>query len=148
LSENEPQGPRPAEAIARDSGVLGSLWRQGRRLQALSHLVRSALGEPLAAHVSVLALRGGVLSLAADSAAVASELRFETPALSRALDGLAAFQGLVEVRIRVVPRAAPADEPRRLAGEAAAAIQRTLPGIRDAGLRAALAALAAHARRT
>ncbi len=79
MSDYEPA----ARLIAK--GPLAALLRHCQRLRSLETLVEPLLPPPMAGHVRVANYRQGELVLQTDSPAWTTRLRFETPALERAL---------------------------------------------------------------
>lgn len=119
----------------------------------LHHAWHSRVGEPLASHAHPVRYAAGLLFVHVDTAAWASRLRHEMPALVAALRANPVFRDLVNVRFRVLPKA-PAvaastrvpPKPTRLSAAAIKVISQTASTIADPGLRAALERLSQPAR--
>lgn len=130
-------------------GALSARVDEDSRLR---HAWHARVAEPLASHVRPVRYAAGLLFVHVDTAAWASRLRHERPAVMTALRGSAFFRDLADLRFRVVPRgsstppaAARADtapQPTRLSGRAAEEIGRTAATVTDPALRAALERLA------
>ena len=129
-----------------DLGPGAPLLARARSLASLQNRVRRLLPAPLAAHCTVLNLRDGTLSLAADSPAWAARLRFMAGRLTERLDSREIRRIHVTTRPAAQPRR---DRPRmrraHLSAQAGATLARAARGIRDERLRRALERLAAHA---
>ena len=118
----------------------------------LNQAWRARVPEPLASHARPIRYDGGVLHVHVQASAWASRLRHQQPALVSRLRSDPMFDGLAQIRVRVVPPetalSAPATasvQPSRLSVKAAETVARTAATISHPGLRAALERLAAIA---
>lgn len=96
------KGPIRIGSIVADTPGLGTLLARARRLEAIEALVRSWLPAALAAQVTVANLRDDTLVLAVKSAAWATKLRYEIPAVLAAAKRHAATSEVRDVKIRVL----------------------------------------------
>lgn len=87
--------------IVADNPTLGALVEHARRLQALEAVVRSWLPPSLAPHVGVATIREETLVLTVRSAAWATKLRFEVPAILAAARQHDTTRTVREVKIKV-----------------------------------------------
>ncbi len=119
------------------------------QLRALDEHVRTLLPSPCADHCRLANIRGGILSLAAESPAWASRLRFHAPQILRDLRQNAHLQ-VNKVHVLVSPTRASVERPRRrradLSHKSASLLHDTALNINDPQLRAALFRIARRGR--
>jgi len=96
------KGPIRVGSIVADTPGLGTLLARARRLEAIEALVRSWLPSALAAQVGVANLREDTLVLAVKSAAWATKLRYEVPAVLASAKRHEATREVRDVKIRVL----------------------------------------------
>ncbi len=96
------KGPIRVGSIVADAPGLGTLLARARRLAAIEAIVRSWLPVSLASQVGVANLRDDTLVLAVKSAAWATKLRYEVPAVLAAARRHEATRDVRDVKIRVV----------------------------------------------
>ena len=114
-----PSGPSPSEREPRR--VSDSLDRITRRLggpsagTATSVFSRWAdlVGADIAAHARPVSLRGGVLVLAVDHPAWATQLRYMTSDLLGRIEGVAGKEAVTQIQVRVTGEPAPESPFRR-----------------------------------
>lgn len=119
----------------------------------LRHAWHARVAEPLASHAHPVRYAAGLLFVHVDTAAWASRLRHERPALITSLRANPMFRDLRDIRARVVPPRAEAIEAvkvphrpaSRLSARAAKVVGQTADTISDPGLRAALERLSRSA---
>ena len=87
-----------AEIITDPRSRLGRLINRAQQLVQITHLFRTAAGSELAQHCSVGYFDGTTLSLVADSAAWATQLRFAIPDLIKTLKVQPEFKSLEKIR--------------------------------------------------
>lgn len=130
--------------------LLGSqysrLVSQARALMALETRLQALLPEPLKAHCRLLAVRGDILVLAADSPVWAARLRFHAPQLVKQLNRTQTVTlHTIQIRVRPPERIVPAQRrqsmPRR-SKNSTTALQQVAQTVSDAGLKTALLRLA------
>lgn len=142
--------PAVGHIVAR-SGQLKQLTDRAAHFGLLNGHLRAAVGEPLAAHVRLAAVRDGCVVVQADSAAWASRLRFRAPAVLAALGGKPGFEGVrsLRVRTRTDARPEPPEAPRRarMSDAAAEALSANAASVPDDAVRDALLRLARNASR-
>ena len=120
----------------------------------LRHAWHARVPEPLASHARPVRYAAGHLFVHVDTAAWASRLRHQQPALTAALKEVPLFRDLIDLRFRVVPVTAPpprsetaAPRPSRLSEKAARTVAQAASTIANPSLRAALERLAETAAR-
>lgn len=88
--------------IVADNPTLGALVTRARQMQTLERVVRSWLPPALAPHVGVATIREETLVLTVRSAAWATKLRFEVPAILAAARTHDATRTVRDVKIKVL----------------------------------------------
>lgn len=145
------KSPPEVALIVTRSGHLKQLADRAAQFGALDRVLRTAVGEPLAGHVRLAAVRDGCVVVQAESSAWASRLRFAAPAVLRALGAEPGFENVRSLRVRTRMDAAPAapETPRRarMSAEAAAGLESNAASVADESVRAALLRLAENAKR-
>jgi len=81
---------------------LQKLLQQDRNREAWTQEFRAVLPKPLRAYCQITDMRGPVLHVTCQNAAVATKLRFLSPSLLPKLRTLGHFSQLSELQIRVV----------------------------------------------
>lgn len=99
---------RPAcKFLAGTGGRLGDLIEHGRVLQQLETLVQEHLPSQLTGHCRVANLAGSTLVLHVDSSIWATMLRYQCPRLLADLRARPGLERLRDIRVKIVPHAAP-----------------------------------------
>ena len=130
--------------------LLGSqysrLVSQARALMALETRLQALLPDPLKAHCRLLAVRGEILVLAADSPVWAARLRFHAPQLVKQLNHTQTVTlHTIQIRVRPPERIVPAQRRQSMARRSknsTTALQQVAQTVSDAGLKTALLRLA------
>jgi hypothetical protein len=91
---------------------LGELVRQARKLDALDHALGRLLDPGMSERVRVAALRERCLVLVTPSAALATRLKMDTPALLKSLQA-SGVTGVSRIEVRTAPLPARSQEERR-----------------------------------
>jgi hypothetical protein len=129
-----------------NSSDASGLFSRARALGQLDALVHQLIPSPLNQHCRVLAVRDDTLILAADSAAWATRLRYQSPQLIRQLAGVSSVKLLaVQVRVRAAEsRPARRSFPLRrpVSVQKSLALKQAARNVTDTGLKAALLRLA------
>lgn len=137
--------PSPIRSLLENSEAARLISR-ARALGQLDALVHELIPPPLNQHCRVLALRDDTLIIAADSAAWAARLRYQSPQLARLLNVVSSLN-LRNVQVRVrggdpVPDRRAATARQAVSDGNSLALKRTARTITDARLKSALLRLA------
>jgi hypothetical protein len=113
---------------------------------ALETRLQGLLPDPLKAHCRLLAVRGEILVLAADSPVWAARLRFHAPQLVKQLNHTQTVTlHTIQIRVRPPERIVPAQRRQSMARRSknsTTALQQVAQTVSDAGLKTALLRLA------
>lgn len=139
--------PRKAGTWLRNcKGHAGQLMEEARALYLLQQNLAKILPEPLVSHVQVMRIDDDRISLAADSAVWASQLRYRRSAILRHMSQ-AARRPLQRLEIKISPLYAPPlvrTVRRCLSARAAQNLEFAAGSVNDPELAAALRRLARH----
>ena len=81
-----------------NSGILKSIRQKSQQLVYLNQLVQTVLDNELKPHCQVANYEKGMLTLATDNAAFATQLRYQTPELIKILQQQSPFKDLKNIR--------------------------------------------------
>jgi len=90
-----------AEILSDPNSRIGRLIGKARELEKLTGLFRATLDTELAKHCTVGNFDGTQLSLVAESASWATQLRFSIPDIIKTLKVQPEFKNLSKIRVRV-----------------------------------------------
>ncbi len=128
-------------------GTLPRLLDHSRALAQLDQALRKALPEPLNEHCHVINLRGQTLTLAADSPAWATRLRYQSRTVLQHLTRLQSVT-VRTIQVRIAPeQPTKQKKPKRhahLSATNAQLLQQTANSLSDPRLRAALLKVASR----
>lgn len=133
-----------------DRSEASRLLSRARVLGELDALVHELIPSPLNGHCRVLSVRDDTLIVAADSAAWAARLRYQSSQLVKQLAGLSSVKlRTVQVRIRAsdqTPGSRSTHIRRPLSGRNSMVLKQAARSVTDASLKAALLRLASRQR--
>ena len=139
--------PSPVTGLLRKPGFPAEgVLQRGRFLLKLDHLLRSILDHESSLHCRVGNVRDGLLILYTDSAAWATRLRYQTPALLQQLQTHKGLQGLQKIELRVLPEEKKLEKNQRveMSSAAASCLSACADTVAGEDLRKALQRLASH----